>query len=361
MNIICLWQIKYTPHVTDLDYWKNFVFPIIKIEINIYYIKIYIMNTFENTINNIRNILRNEGITGMDSITHCIAFILIRYLTEEKCRYFDIPIKYSYNNFLIDDKTKEPYPSGDSRIIPKFYSTDAEDDDLLSHLRNKFNFTQLSFKLNSPFNFEDIIKKLKDININEISEDYDIVGMIYEFHLKTGTSNSMRDLGQYFTHRKVIKFMVDLCKPKLKKDGSIETILDPSMGTGGFLSMSLKYLNKKYKKVNWSVNKNNIYGFDIDNNVRNLALLNILLESGEVCDKTLINRDTLRCDYSVEKVDIILANPPFGLKQIKYKDCCSRIKDMKIEGTKSEPLFLQLMLKSLNKNGRCAVIVPDGL
>ena len=222
------------------------------------------MNTFENTINNIRNILRNEGITGIESINHCIAFVLIRYLTEEKCTYFNIPIKYSYNNFLIDDETKKPYPSGDSRIIPKFYSTDAEDDDLLSHLRNKFNFTQLSFKLNSPFNFEDIIKKLKDININEISEDYDIVGMIYEFHLKTGTSNSMRDLGQYFTHRKVIKFMVELCKPKFKKDGSIETILDPSMGTGGFLSMSLKYLNKKYKKINWSVNKNNIYGFDID-------------------------------------------------------------------------------------------------
>jgi type I restriction-modification system DNA methylase subunit/restriction endonuclease S subunit len=319
------------------------------------------MTTFENTINNIRNILRNEGITGMDSIAHCIAFVLIRYLTEDKCKYFNIPIKYSYNNFLIDDKTKEPYPSGDSRIIPKFYSTDAEDDDLLSHLRNKFNFTQLSFKLNSPFNFENILKKLKDININEISKDYDIVGMIYEFHLKTGSSNSMRDLGQYFTHRKVIKFMIDLCKPKLKKDGSIETILDPSMGTCGFLSMILKYLNKKYKNIDWSVNKNNIYGFDIDNNIRNLALLNILLESGEVCDKTLINRDTLRCDYSIEKVDIILANPPFGLKQIKYKDCCSRIKDMKIEGTKSEPLFLQLMLKSLNKNGRCAVIVPDGV
>ena len=36
-------------------------------------------------------------------------------------------------------------------------------------------------------------------------------------------------------------------------------------------------------------------------------------------------------------------------------------KDLKIEGTKAEPLFLQLMMQSLNVGGRCAVIIPDGV
>ena len=325
------------------------------------------MTNFETTINVMRNILRNEGITGMDSINHCVAFVLLKYLTIHKCQQLDIPLIYAYDNFLIDDRTNKPYPNNDSRVLSKFYSLDADDDDLLSHLRDKFNFKQLSFKINSPFNFVELVKKVSDINIDHISEQYDVVGMIYEIHLKSGTSNSMRDLGQFFTHRKVIKFMIDLCDPKVKPDGSIETILDPSMGTGGFLSMSIKYLNNKYSDIDWSINKSNIYGFDIDENVRNLALLNTFLESGEVLSQNLVKNDTLKCDYTldhktvIQNVDIILANEPFGLKSLKYKDCCKRIKDLKIEGTKSEPLFLQLMLKSLNPNGRCAVIVPDGV
>jgi hypothetical protein len=44
--------------------------------------------------------------------------------------------------------------------------------------------------------------------------------------------------------------------------------------------MSIKYLNKKYKNIDWSINKNNIFGFDIDTNVKNMTLLNLLLESG---------------------------------------------------------------------------------
>jgi len=50
--------------------------------------------------------------------------------------------------------------------------------------------------------------------------------------------NKNSDLGKYFTHRKVIKYMVELCDPKIKADGSIETILDPTMGTGGFLTIN---------------------------------------------------------------------------------------------------------------------------
>jgi type I restriction-modification system DNA methylase subunit len=194
----------------------------------------------------------------MDSINHCVSFVLIKFLNIERCNLFHIPLTYAYENFLINDKTNKPFPNNDVRILSKFYSVDADDDDLLSQLREKFNFTQLSFKIKSPFNFVEIFKKIADIDIDHISDEYDIVGMIYEIHLKSGTSNSMRDLGQYFTHRKVIKFMVELCDPKLKSDGQIETILDPSMGTGGFLSMSIKHLNQSYDNINWEINSKSL-------------------------------------------------------------------------------------------------------
>jgi type I restriction enzyme S subunit len=134
--------------------------------------------------------------------------------------------------------------------------------------------------------------------------------------------------------------------------------------------MSIKHLNEKYKnKIDWDKNKNSIYGFDIDENVRNFALLNTLLECEKDFSKTLVHNDSLRNDYLIDKdnktiidkVDIILANEPFGLKNIIHADCCTRINDLKIRGTKAEPLFLQLMMLSLNPGGRCAVIVPDGV
>lgn len=317
------------------------------------------MNNFEQIITSIRNTLRVEGITGLDSINHCVAFLVCRYLTIEKCTEFNIPLEFAFENFLNDND--------DHIAIGKFYNEDNEKDCLFVHLREILNFKSFKFKIKAPLNFINIYKKLDDINIDSLFNNIDIVGAIYELHLKTGTSSSMRDLGQFFTNREVIKYMIKLCKPKLKKNGNIETILDPSMGTGGFLSMSIKYLNNNFPNINWKINKKYIYGFDIDETVKDLSILNALLESGQIFSETFVNNDTLHNDYKlsdnilIDKVDIILANEPFGLKNIIHKNVCRRIKDLKIEGTKAEPLFLQLMMQSLNSDGRCAVIVPDGV
>jgi type I restriction-modification system DNA methylase subunit len=239
---------------------------------------------------------------------------------------------------------------------------------IINILKNK-NIFWVDYKLNSSMNLQNILKKVNEIDINKLSLKVDIVGIVYELHLKSGTSQAMRDLGQYFTNRIVIDYMVRLCKPtiKNKKTGEIEKVLDPSMGTGGFLTMAIKYLNENNKGINWDTNKNNIIGFDIDENVKSMALLNAFIETGQLFDKTIIKHNSLEKDYIlddgtvIDKVDVILANEPFGLKNIVHADCCERIKNLKIRGTKAEPLFLQLMMLSLNNNGRCAVVVIDGV
>lgn len=322
------------------------------------------MNQFESTITSIRNILRVEGITGLDSINHCVALLVSRYLTIEKCSEFEIPLEFAFENFL---KNKDGTKCDDQTAIAKFYTQNGDEDCLFVYLQDKLNFNTFKFKINAPLNFLKIYEKLEEINISNLFDKIDIVGAIYELHLKTGTTGSgMRDLGQYFTNREVIKYMIKLCEPKLKKNGDIESILDPSMGTGGFLSMSIKHLNKKHKNINWKLNKDRIYGFDVDETVKNMSLLNALLECGQIFNKTFVKNDTLHNDYLIDKtiidkVDIILANEPFGLKNIIHANCCKRIKNLKIEGTKAEPLFLQLMMQSLNVGGRCAVIIPDGV
>ena len=318
---------------------------------------ITIMDKFETVLNSIREILRKEGITGMDSIKHCLAFTISRYLTKDKCKVLDIDTKYSFEELisLFGDEEK---------MLERFYNGDI--DSVIGVLYDKFKFST-DYKLTSKTNLKNILNKLKDIDIEKLALHVDIVGLIYELHLKTGTSQAMRDLGQYFTNRMVIYYMVELCKPKVLKNGMIETILDPTMGTGGFLTIATKYLNEKNKKIDWKKNKKNIYGFDIDENVQKMAVLNMFLETGINFEETLVKNDSLHNDFLlqdksyIDKVDIILANEPFGVKGIVYAECCERVKKLKINGTKAEPLFLQLMMESLNENGRCAVIVPDGV
>ena len=344
----------------------------LKIEIYIYYsVIIYMsnniisssMNTFEQTINYIRDILRKNGITSMDSIKHCIAFVVGRYLTNEKCQLYGLDIKYSFEN--IDKDSNGIVFDDDNLFMEKFYNKRL--DCFIGQLRQKFNF-KFDFNVTNVKQLKTILNKLGELNIEELDLNFDIIGTIYEMHLKTGTGTAMRDLGQYYSNRHIINFMIQLTQPKLKSTGQIESILDPSCGTGGFLSMSIRYLNSKYENINWTSNKNNIHGFDIDENNRNMTLLNMLLETGQLFDQTIHKQDTLKNDITnpntnitLNGADIILANEPFGLKNLVHAECCNKVKNLKIRGTKGEPLFIQLMMESLNIGGRCAVIVPEGV
>lgn len=321
------------------------------------------MKKMESTIRSIRDVLRKEGVTGMDSINHCIVFLVSRILNDELCEKFNIDNKFTFHNITKDDTGQD---LGNQDLYNRIYN--GSKNCLIGQIMFKLGFKNIKFKLEGIHNLKLIYDKLKELNTDTLSTTYDLIGTIYEFHLKSGTSNSMRDLGQYYTHRLVINYMIKLCDPQMK-NGMIEKIVDPSMGTGGFLTMSIKYLNDKYnKKINWVKNKDNIIGFDIDDNVKNMALLNVFLEIGELCTDTMIKQDTLHNDMKftndgtiLEKADVILANEPMGLKNITHASLCDRIKNMKIRGTKAEPLFLQLFMEALNDKGRCAVIIPDGV
>ena len=316
-------------------------------------------------IDSIRDILRKNGITGMESINHCIAFIVCRLLNEEICEKLNIPKCFAFNNIMIDEDKEEEI--GDQELYDLFYNKNTEYNCFMNILVNTLNFKNIKFKLHNIHSLKLIMKKLQELDVNNLDIVYDIIGTIYEIHLKSGSTGSgIRDLGQYYTHRLVIDYMIKLCDIKMI-DGIIEKIVDPTMGTGGFLTMAIKYLNSKYQNIDWTKNKDNIIGFDIDDNVKNMALLNIFLEIGEMCDNTLVKQDTLHNDMMFEngsilnKAKIILANEPMGIKGITHASCCDRIKELKIRGTKAEPLFLQLFMQALDDNGRCAVIIPDGV
>ena len=318
------------------------------------------LSLFNRVIDSCRNILRTDGITGMDSMKHLTLYILARVLSVEECKRLSISEKFSWDKFmelLKQDKKQEAFNL--------FFCKNGAEPDLIGALDEKFNTKNFNYKLNKIELHASILKELNKIDLNNLDGHVDILGTVYENHLGSGSNKSaMRDLGQFFTDRKVCNYMVNLCQPKLLADKRAESVLDPTMGTGGFLTSYVKYLKTNGHTIDWSKMQDDVVGCDIDEFVVSIGEINMYLSTGVLFDR-ISHRDSLQNDVGEPdqrlKFKIILANEPFGVKGLKFADSCKRVKDLGINGTKSEPLFLNLMMAALDKDGRCAVVVPDGV
>ena len=153
--------------------------------------------------------------------------------------------------------------------------------------------------------------------------------------------------------------MVKLVKPTIN-----DTILDPAMGSAGFLLGSAKYLQENYskelmrKEIAKHYNTTMFSGFDTDPSMLRIGAMNMLLHGVE--EPNINRQDSLSDDNTIrDYYSLIMANPPFTgsvFQEDISKDILALCKTKK-----TELLFLALFLKSLTVGGRCACIVPDGV
>ena len=210
-------------------------------------------------------------------------------------------------------------------------------------------------------------------NVNFDNYEHDILGEAYERIFVDAVfgagGNKKSEMGQFFTTPKVKNLLVSLVNPKVKENGEIESVLDPSSGTGGILNTVIKYFKKNNKISNEDLRKQlikNIYGIEIKGKIYNLCLSNMLINTGEILPN-VICADSIRKFHNI-KVDTIIANPPFSVS-ISYDELLSSLGSVEIldnyipikaGGKNSEVLFLQMMIHCLNINGRCATVMLDG-
>ena len=189
------------------------------------------------------------------------------------------------------------------------------------------------------------------------------MGNAYEEVVKDIMSTG-KVLGQFFTPPTVKKLMINLIDPKIKEDGTVGSCGDPTMGTGGFLITYLKYIMEKSKKDNikldWDSVQNSLYGKELNPETYQLAMSNMLISSGHVFEN-LERGDSIR-DPITKKFDNILANPPFGIKGLKYEEFTSSLKNeyLPIKSDNAVSLFIQAIIYMLKINGKCAVVLPYG-
>ena len=96
-------------------------------------------------------------------------------------------------------------------------------------------------QINSPATLKRIIDKLTPLQL--ISIDIDVKGEAFEYFLKEAIKGQKKDLGQYFTPRHIVDFLVKLADPKPH-----ETIYDPFCGTGGILIKVFNYIAERIPK-----------------------------------------------------------------------------------------------------------------
>ena len=213
------------------------------------------------------------------------------------------------------------------------------------------------FKIPTPGLLSKIIDGIDGLNIQEAAEGGDSKGDLYEYLLsKVATAGTN---GQFRTPRHIIKMMVEMVKPNPS-----DTIIDPAMGSAGFLCEAQLYLREHHKdmlldaELRNHFNNEMFYGNDMDITMLRIGAMNMMLHGVE--NPNISYRDSLSEQNSdEEKYSLVLANPPFKGSLDAESVSASLLKVTKTK--KTELLFLALFLRILQKGGRAAVIVPDGV
>lgn len=215
------------------------------------------------------------------------------------------------------------------------------------------NMKDARFTIPTPALLTRVVDLLADIPM----ADRDTKGDIYEYMLmKLSTSGTN---GQFRTARHVIKLMVDLVEPRPD-----DVIIDPAVGTAGFLVAAEEYLRKHHEDA-WTDaafrehHATRMFtGYDSDAAMARIASMNMLLHGVE--NPTIERADSLSEGHPAESAySLVLANPPFA----GSLDDETVAKDLQkaVKTRKTELLFLVLMIKLLRNGGRAAVIVPEGV
>ncbi len=283
-----------------------------------------------------------------------------------------------WSNFSVLKNTDEILEVVSKKAFPFIKGLNDLNQPYTRHMRNAtFDINNATLLKEAIDDINSIFTDIK-IQQEEGQQFQDTQGDVYEYLInEIGTSGKN---GQFRTPRHIIQFMCELIDPDVN-----DKICDPSCGTGGFLLGAYQHILTKHTRAEniiedengldrfkknggekienskiWDkLNKSTFYGFDIDQNMVRIGLMNLMLHGIKI--PQIENLDSLSKEYDEQHKDgeysIILANPPFT-GRINKDGVSDKLKSY---GTQSELLFLVRISKMLRKGGKAAVIIPEGV
>ncbi len=205
-----------------------------------------------------------------------------------------------------------------------------------------------------------LIEDFSRYNLSLASCPADEMGQAYEYLVGKFADDAGNTAQEFYTNRTVVTLMAEILQPKPD-----ESIYDPTCGSGGMLIKCLNYLRDKGQP--WQGVK--VFGQEINALTASIARMNLYLNGIE--DFSIVREDTLTHPAFVDgstlrKFDIVLANPPYSIKQWNRDAFAHDYWGRNMFGTppqgRADYAFIQHIIASMSdKNGRCAILLPHGI
>lgn len=206
----------------------------------------------------------------------------------------------------------------------------------------------------------DLIEHFSTLELTLANLPEDELGQGYEYLIKKFADDSGHTAAEFYTNRTVVHLMTDMLEPQ-----PAETIYDPTCGSGGMLLSCITHLRRQGQE--WRNVK--LYGQERNLMTSSIARMNCFLHGIE--DFQIVRGDTLSEPKLVQgdrlmQFDVVLANPPYSIKQWDRDAFASDPWGRNLYGTppqgRADYAFWQHILCSLApKTGRCAILFPHGV
>ena len=323
------------------------------------------MSNIGGIVNSLQNIMRKDpGVSGDAQRIEQLGWMITLKIIDDKDAEMellhddyvsDIPAELQWRSWAADsegltgDALKDFV---DSKLIPGLKELDVSSGNKRAILiRDIFSGTNNYMKNGTII--RQVVNKLNEIDFNA-SEDRHLFGDIYETLLRD--LQSAGNYGEFYTPRAITEIMTEIVNPRL-----CEKLLDPACGTGGFLTSAIENIRQQdvHSVEDLKTLEENICGQELKPLPFMLCVTNLILHDIEV--PHVQNCDSLNREYTgitqKDRVDVILANPPFGAS---VSDGVETNYPLAFRTTESADLFLLLMIRYLKDGGRAAIVLPDG-
>ncbi|MCU4666998.1 class I SAM-dependent DNA methyltransferase [Bacillus paralicheniformis] len=322
-----------------------------------------------NFVKRIQDVMRNDsGVNGDAQRIEQIVWILFLKIydaKEEAWELYDdnyksiIPEGLKWRDWAVDLKDGEAL-TGDAlldfvnnKLFPTLKNLEIDEETPMSQIIVKSAFEDANNYQKDGVLLRQVINIIDEIDFTEYKERHEF-GAIYESFLKD--LQSAGNAGEFYTPRAVTDFMVEVVKPVLG-----EKVADFACGTGGFLTSALNALDKQVGNSleNREIYNKSVYGIEKKSLPHMLSVTNMLIH--DIDDPDILHGNALETDYKelrkMEHFDVILMNPPYGGSE---KESVKVNFPMELRSSETADLFMNVIMYRLKKNGRAAVIIPDG-
>ncbi|MEM3656804.1 MAG: N-6 DNA methylase [Candidatus Hadarchaeum sp.] len=269
---------------------------------------------------------------------------------EGKPYHSIIDPKYSWSNWARKDMRAEDLEKFIGQELLPYYRSlrGTKQKEMIASI-----FAEVRQHMRSPYALKEVISMIDGIDFTN-PEDSHALSQIYE-ELLMLMGKEGGAAGEYYTPRPIVRLMVKIVDPKIG-----ETVFDPLCGSCGFLAEAFEHMKRKRSltaEEERVLEESTFFGQELKFQPYLIGIMNCILHG--IFYPNVRRVDTFEENVATtpaKRYSVILTNPPFGGKIEK------RLRgNLPVETGSTELAALQFCMRKLEKDGRCGIVIPEGI